>query len=418
MDWSAQQLNALDCAANWLHDSYEQVFYIAGYAGTGKTTLAQHIGNLEIKHGGYPQYASFTGKSCVVLRRKGCENARTLHSILYTTHEKSGKELELLEHDLAHAKDPADIDKIRRAIEDAQNNLKQPGFRMKSDPLTVWEYSEEWDIRRPVDKITLFIVDECSMIDARLGEDLLSAGARLLVLGDPAQLPPVAGTGFFTHLQNGSPKKPDVMLTEIHRQALDSPIIRMAHTVRNGKGLNLGEYGPACRVVMSDTLKPDDWLAADQILVGKNITRQAINNRVRQLRGFSGFLPQPGEKLVCLRNNHALGVLNGSLWECIEATDHAPASITFTLTVKSLDMEELTVTCQAHKSIFLGTELPYYARRDAEEFDFGSALTVHKSQGSEWNSVILYDEWNREDRARWLYTGISRASNSLTIVRP
>jgi cell division transport system ATP-binding protein len=70
---------------------------------------------------------------------------------------------------------------------------------------------------------SLVIIDECSMVDAELGRDLLSFGKPVLVLGDPAQLPPVKGGGFFTDAE------PDVMLTEVHRQAADNPIIRLVH---------------------------------------------------------------------------------------------------------------------------------------------------------------------------------------------
>ncbi len=66
------------------------------------------------------------------------------------------------------------------------------------------------------------------MVDAELGRDLLSFGKPVLVLGDPAQLPPVRGGGFFTEAD------PDVMLTEVHRQAADNPIIQMSMLVREG----------------------------------------------------------------------------------------------------------------------------------------------------------------------------------------
>ena len=63
-------------------------------------------------------------------------------------------------------------------------------------------------------------------------------------------------------------------------------------------------------------------------------------------------------------------------------------------------------------------EIPYTLRRDSDEFDFGYALTVHKAQGSQWNDMVLFDEsWAfREHRSRWLYTGITRAAERITIV--
>ena len=72
----------------------------------------------------------------------------------------------------------------------------------------------------------LVIIDECSMVGAELGRDLLSFGVPVLVLGDPAQLPPVEDAGFFTNGQ------PDIMLSEVHRQAADNPIIRLSMDVR------------------------------------------------------------------------------------------------------------------------------------------------------------------------------------------
>ena len=70
------------------------------------------------------------------------------------------------------------------------------------------------------------------MVDEELGRDLLSFGKPVLVLGDPAQLPPVKGGGFFTEAE------PDIMLTEVHRQAADNPIIRMSMVVREGGRLD------------------------------------------------------------------------------------------------------------------------------------------------------------------------------------
>ena len=73
------------------------------------------------------------------------------------------------------------------------------------------------------------------------------------------------------------------------------------------------------------------------------------------------------------------------------------------------------------KAFFEGTEgeLAYPIRRESDEFDYGYALTVHKAQGSQWDDVLLFDESYafREHRARWLYTGLTRAAKRLTIVR-
>ena len=145
------------------------------------------------------------------------------------------------------------------------------------------------------------------MVDAELGRDLKSFAVPLLVLGDPAQLPPIQGGGFFTDAE------PDAMLTEVHRQAQDDPIVRLSMDIRAGNRLQPGIYGET-QVVTRDELDPQRVLDADQVLVGRNATRRAYNIRMRQRRGFEGELPIAGDKLVCLRNNRRKGLFNGGLW--------------------------------------------------------------------------------------------------------
>src|SRR5207248_2501008 len=145
------------------------------------------------------------------------------------------------------------------------------------------------------------------LVDAELGGDLLSFGAPLLVLGDPAQLPPIQGGGFFTAAE------PDAMLTEVHRQACDDPIVHLSMQVRAGNRLAAGRYGRT-EVVTRENFDPQRAIETDQILVGRNATRRAYNIRMRERRGFSEALPLAGDKLVCLRNNRRKGLFNGSLW--------------------------------------------------------------------------------------------------------
>src|SRR5258708_25402910 len=135
----------------------------------------------------------------------------------------------------------------------------------------------------------------------------MSFGVPVLVLGDPAQLPPVAGGGFFTDAE------PDVMLTEVHRQATDDPIIRLSMIVREGGALVEGAYG-ASRVIGRDEVEQEEVILADQILVGRNVTPPSYNARIRQLLRRGSEMPVAGDKLVCLRNARKRGLLNGSLW--------------------------------------------------------------------------------------------------------
>jgi exodeoxyribonuclease-5 len=372
---STQQDAALLAVSRWLKEGRQQVFRLFGYAGTGKTTLARRIAE---DVDGEVLFAAFTGKAAQVMRNKGCANARTIHSLIYRPRgEKPEKETGEL----------------------------QPAFSLNR--------------ASPVAKAKLIIVDECSMVDEKLGRDLLSFFTPVLVLGDPGQLPPVSngegGAGFFTE------REPDVMLTEVHRQAMDNPIVALAETVRGGGRPDYGRYGDS-RVISRDEVDADEVLAADQVLLGLNRTRQLYNRRIRTLKGFDGALPAAGDKLVCLRNSSEKGLLNGGLWR-VSSVSQKPASPSVTMLVKAEDEGPHGGAAKVRvlKSMFeKGPEaVPWEQRRRTDEFDYGYALTVHKAQGSQWDRVMLFDESYafRDTRERWLYTAITRAAEQITIVR-
>lgn len=258
----------------------------------------------------------------------------------------------------------------------------------------------------------LVVIDECSMVDDQMGQDLKSFDTPILVLGDPAQLPPVAGDGYFTKEDN-----PDIMLEGIHRQALDNPIIAMATRVRQEQALAVGDYGES-RVVEGVHIKPEDALEADQILVGRNKTRTATNRRVRALLGHNEDYPIPGDRVVCLRNNHEVGLLNGALWYVDDTGEVGDERVTMTITPDG-GGEYLTTEAHMHYFQGRGDQMAWWERKDANEFDYGYALTVHKAQGSQFDNVMLFDEsWCfRKDKWKWLYTGLTRAADKITVVK-
>jgi exodeoxyribonuclease-5 len=406
LDWSPQQERALSAVANWLHMGDEQqVFRLFGYAGTGKTTLAKHFAE---GVDGVVRFGAFTGKAASVLRAKGCENASTIHSMIYQPKGKSRLTLVKLERDLVAAADrlkadPDNLDLIKevahleRTLSDERDNVSQPAFTLLPYGLS------------DVANADLVIIDECSMVDPRMGEDLLSYGTKILVLGDPAQLPPVRGTGFFTD------HEPDILLTEIHRQARDNPIIHLATLAREEQTIKPGTYGDSVVMERGARLN-DEPLTVSQILTGRNATRRSCNDRVRELLRL-GKGPIPGDKLVCLRNNHELGLLNGSQWKVVDAG--GVDSFLLYMSVEPID-GGFPVEVEAWAAPFEGEDLgrmPYWERKDAEEFDYGYALTVHKAQGSQWDSVLVIDESSafRADRWRHLYTAITRAAERVII---
>jgi exodeoxyribonuclease-5 len=225
-------------------------------------------------------------------------------------------------------------------------------------------------------------------------------------------LPPVKGGGYFTECE------PDVMLTEVHRQAANDPIIRLSMQIREGGRLKHGTYGET-RIIGRDAIDAELVKKADQVLVGLNRTRHAYNRRLRQLLERSGALPERGDKLVCLRNDRKKGLLNGSLWTV--QTTAPPRKKKLRLSVTPEDEPgRKPIKVNVLPEFFSGSdeEIPYALRRDSDEFDYGYALTVHKAQGSQWDEVVLFDESAafREHRSRWLYTGITRAAKRLTVV--
>lgn len=375
IEWSPEQEAAIKDAREWIKNKKgQQVFHILGFAGTGKTTLAKEIA-ANVK-GGDVYFGAFTGKAASVMRRKGCDNASTIHSMIYRPK------------------------KIKQA---------EPEFELNHGSF--------------IASAKLIIIDEVSMVDEKLGTDLLSFGRRILVLGDPGQLPPIKGAGFF------NTDKPEIMLREVHRQARDNPIIRMSMQVREGKQLEPGYYGES-RVLTHQMIKEEKAYispqSADQLIVGLNRTRAAYNQRMRKILrtdkklAEGGPLPVPGDKLVCLRNDHKLNIFNGTLWQVEKLKASIGKYLEFT--VRSLDEETANiVSVRVREEFFYGGEsaIPWQELKGTQQFTYGYALTCHKSQGSQWDNIIVFDEANcfGVDAIKWRYTAVTRAAKQVTIIQ-
>jgi exodeoxyribonuclease V len=252
MDWSPQQRAAIAAVERWLRYGGDEPFRLFGYAGTGKTTLLK-----ELAERFDARVAAYTGKAAQVLRNKGVAGASTIHSLIYRPVDKSGLRAERDKLKRKKMLTPAEL----RRLQQLKEELRGPSFVLNREGLR----------GNPPELICL---DECSMIDQQMARDLLSFEIPLLVVGDPAQLPPINGEGFFT---NGA--APDAMLTEIHRQARGSPIIRMATRARRGEAVR-GRWGN-CGVSSS---LPADWRReGHQLLCGRNVTRRNYNARARTL---------------------------------------------------------------------------------------------------------------------------------------
>jgi len=363
LQWSGQQDAAIKAVRNWLRGR-SQIFRLFGFAGTGKTTLARELAG-DVR--GDVLYGAFTGKAALVMRRKGCSGASTIHSLIYKL--------------------------------DEENDGWEPRFVLNDNSA--------------VGGAALVVIDECSMVDESLARDLLSFGTKVLVLGDPAQLPPVKGTGFFTEVE------PDFMLTEVHRQAAENPIIRLSMQIRNGVKLQHGDYG-ACRVIPRSDVSSADILGCDQVLVGRNRTRQLYNRRIRELLGRESDKPEVGDKLVCLKNDREKKLLNGSLWKVHGKIKAASDLVKFHIVPEDVQDEPKPTSVKVRREFFNGADdqLHWEDLKGTDQFTYGYALTCHKAQGSQWDNVVVFDEADafRENAGRWRYTAVTRAAERLTIV--
>lgn len=413
-----QQLEAVELVKQWF-DGPDQWFYLGGWAGTGKTSLAYRLAE-ELVGLSKTIFAAYTGKAAYVLRTKGCLAASTMHSYLYTSKESSRAKLKQLQEELQLLESELHQEGAPEGYLDAH-----PGVQLLQGKI----FQEEKELRRPrfvlnqdsaLQDCGLSVIDEASMCNTTMGDDWLSFKQKTLVLGDPFQLPPVGGEGYFTK------NMPNFMLTDIHRQAASNPIIQLASMVRRMEMPEPGWYGSS-RVVRKRDLSPEDLrkvvLESDQLIVGKNETRHQYNNRIRMLRGFKQRHPMAGETVVCLRNNHELGLLNGALYnvvEQIEVFDNVDRIDLLIQPVTGGDQIEV----HSHTHHFLGKEdqlqKAWFERKDAEEFDYGYALTCHKVQGSQFKNPVIFDQSHiaRDHRWNWLYTAVTRAEEKLTLVLP
>ncbi|MBX6746246.1 MAG: AAA family ATPase, partial [Acetobacteraceae bacterium] len=312
---SDTQHRAIAAIRHWFQNEADrkQVFRLFGYAGTGKSTVLrfalEELGLQHHRSGGDGEAcvpgvvtATFTGKAALVLRRKGTP-ARTIHSLIYSVIEATEEEVEAAEKKVEEAvvrarglsgfertTAEAAIEAMRQGVAD----MKRPRFALnpKSDAAHA----------------RLIVLDEVSMVGEEMARDLMSFGKPILVLGDPGQLPPIQGEGAFTK------DAPDVMLTEIHRQAAESAIIRLATMARQGEPIGFGRHDDHVWKMRKTDVTPEQALRGGQVICGLNATRLQLNNAMRRAAGFGdgGWLPSgPGEKIICLKNQNDLGLING-----------------------------------------------------------------------------------------------------------
>jgi len=378
---------------------------IAGYAGTGKTFLISKL--REEIHKQYPNinvaFCSFTGKAASVLKRKleeqksihGDDYIGTIHGLIYHVLTRWDKDL-------------------------------------KCHVIVGWERIEPEDFY-----YDLIIIDEASMVSKEIWKDLVRMGKSIIAVGDHGQLPPISNDGEYFNLM----MEPDFMLTEIQRQALDSPIIWLSKFVReNGYVPYNKVFAPGIfKISWNEQRCKNTWNNIDFdentiVLCAFNQTRCALNDEIRKRSNHKNLQPYPGERVICLRNNHTTKIMNGQIgtvmWVMPETKNAFLLTVDvdgeiFECFVHNLCFGQVTYTMFNKKKDSSVKRLDDYARKKGynggvDYFDYGYATSVHKSQGSEWDRVILFEQrtrhWDDDYYTRWLYTAITRAKEKLFII--
>jgi exodeoxyribonuclease-5 len=305
----------------------------------------------------------------------------------------------------------------------------------------------------------LVIVDEASMVGRNLWEELwdvcLLLDLKILLVGDTFQLAPVEardGEGPFQILRDiDTPFRAG--LTEVTRQAMDSPILRASMLLRE-QSMPHAALALLPRVFSRDF---DDkcmeiYQAGGVIIVHKNETRHRINAMIRErLYGPFNDEIRPGEPLLVLRNTYEIERFNGEIVK-YEGWDHAPVrqgvvrdpfksvSLPLSFGVAKVDGQRVLLCpeqVRGQASIMSESTIAKFSRREyRDEFEtldedpfagpdeetpvpphlhanFGYCLTAHKSQGSQWDTVLVYLErstrYNSYEGRRWAYTALTRA---------
>ena len=376
---------------NWWNLQNKQVLGISGAAGTGKTTLIRYsIDRIGLKLENV-LFVAFMGKAAVQMARTGLP-AKTIHSAIYDYVESIARD------------------------EDGKMIIKDNG-----KPKIIHRFELKDHISK---KIKLIVVDEASMVDAKIGTDLMSFGIPIITLGDLNQLPPVFGEPFFL-------KEPDIILKQIMRQAEGDPIVWLANQVLEGNELKCGVYGNSAVIKKSD-ITDFNLRKADMIITGTNRLRYNINQYMREtIKGIKKLeYPHVNEKVICKKNNWNQSI-GDNIYLMNGLTGYVDTIYRESYNKKSMKMD---FRPDFSKKVFKGVEFDYKHMYSIpgnnnenesnpynflyDKFEYGYAITTHSSQGSSWENVLYFHEpfLSGDDNKKLLYTGITRASKSVVIV--
>ena len=395
------------------------VMAITGKAGSGKTLLLAELyralaeAGLEVVSGDYESrkrrdkrtlaILAPTNKAASVLRLRGVP-ATTIHRILYTP--VYDPEYERIAEWLAGEGERPVIEGLTdealdRAVAFFKLNKSMPGALAAaglrgSDFITGWKRREE-----PLD---IGFVDEASMLDDRQFEDLQEIFPNLLLFGDPAQLAPVNQSGKMVFDTLPAPRK--LELSRIHRQDADNPILDLAHALADPT-LEFQDFERMVeetarrdeRVVWGQRVEVD-LMARSPVLVWRNVTRIRLINAFRRVYEAPEDALLEGEPLICdgieLPLKHrkkrldleARGLIKGA-----QVVYLGPGRKPGFSRLHVMGAEDPQVSAASIVKIEKPDEeepfIPFAARMGAT-FLHGAACTIHKAQGSQWETVQVF----------------------------
>ncbi|MCH7402130.1 ATP-dependent RecD-like DNA helicase [Belliella kenyensis] len=458
---TTQQQQAFYQIRQFLEEPKQAFFILKGYAGTGKTSLLQHLAKHLDKSETQFALLAPTGRAAAVLSAKTGYTAKTLHSELYHFKDIDG--------DAPPEKEKTNVDdygQMRLLFE-----IRKPD-----------EASEK-----------VYIVDEASMIgDERNDESSFASFGtghlltdfltlvgenKVIFAGDPCQLPPV-GSLESPALMEGFFRKLGKMvfsyeMTQILRQKQDSEVLKLATQIRrmtstpfktkwvkiparNGQWIQLAGFDRMKELYITDLLTNGSDQTIAISLSNKNCHQ--INLEVRNRLYGNAYKPlQKGDLLMVTQNNYLVPLTNGDFVEVIEVGhEENVKGISFIhVTVRarlsgkshetllcleplhngstnlSLDQQRLLMIDfsqrMRYKKIRPKTEA-YYAAMQKDHIlnslraNFGYAVTCHKSQGGEWEKVYFFLNkgmyvMNPPELTRWWYTGITRSKERLILAQ-
>lgn len=306
--------------------------------------------------------AAFTGKAANVLRKKGIENASTIHSAIYVPK----------------------MDYDGNIILDKNGS---PTF-----------------ILNPTLECDGFIIDEASMVPEDIQKDLLSFNVPILYVGDHGQLPPI---GTDTYLM----KEPDFRLEKIHRNAGEIAIF--CEFIRRGyEPTSFSKYAKNSVKFITKKQAETKWKDADQIICGFNKTRVDINKNIRKQLGFTSNWPQIGDKIMCLKNDNQAKLFNGMQGYVKFLSSKQKNKLTF-------QSDNVNYDIVFDPDQFNKEKVESFGRKDDPmPMDYCYGATCHKCQGDEFDvGYVLEQKCKFWCPVRWGYTAASRFKKEVNWIK-